>query len=128
MENVLYFFCSLIVFLNGFFIHFRWGESRPFRIPIPKLCTSQESVTLDIHFFTLRYILWGREGGGGERVKDPRRREKEWEKGKEEGGGESIGSRCALIVVLLELSNERCYEKARNACLLRNYFDSLRMF
>lgn len=79
MENVLYFFCSLVVFSNGFFIHFRWSiGARPFRIPIPKLCTSQESATLDIHFFTLYNTFFGG-------VKDPRRREKERREGKGEG-------------------------------------------
>lgn len=114
----IFFFCSLVVFLNGFFIHFRWSiGARPFRIPIrTKLCTSQESTTLDIHFFTLGYILWG-----GQRSTETRERER----GEGEGeGGESIGSRCALIVVLLELTNECCYEKARNVCLLTNYFIS----
>lgn len=78
MENVLYFFCSLVVFSNGFFIHFRWSiGARPFRIPIPKLCTSQESATLDIHFFTLYNTFFGGSKiHGDERKREERERER----------------------------------------------------
>lgn len=63
---------------------------------------------------TFTFLLYIIHSLGGQRSTETREREKRG-KGR---GDESIGSRCALIVVLLELMDECCYQKARNVCLL----------
>lgn len=72
---------------------------------------------------TFTFLLYIIHSLGGQRSTETREREKRG-KGR---GDESIGSRCALIVVLLELMDECCYQKARNVCLLTNYFNLLRI-